>query len=111
MYGYVPKWYKVPAKAALLGSDNALSYSEQRGLTLVESRLPQLKQDQQLKIDLQALGNTLEGVFDERENDSELSSLMKAKMSNDSDSDIYDYLGLNKEKIVNDVESYTGNKC
>ena len=35
---------------------------------------------------------------------------MKAKMSNDSDSDIYDYLGFNKEKIVNEVENYTGNK-
>jgi hypothetical protein len=56
------------------------------------------------------LGKALEGVFDERENDCELSVLIKAKLSTEADSGIYDYLGLNKEKIVKEVEKYTGKK-
>ena len=42
-------------------------------------------------------------MFDESENDSELSNLLKAKGSSEADYGIYEYLGFNKEKIVSEV--------
>jgi protein transport protein SEC31 len=82
LFGYVPKWYKVPVGSTILGSQAALTYSQQRGPVLVETKLSshQSKNDP-LRQDLKALGNALEGVFDERENESEVSALIKAKSS------------------------------
>ena len=36
--------------------------------------------------------------------------MIKAKSSNDNDNEIYDYFVFNKDKIVQEVEKYTGKK-
>ena len=37
-------------------------------------------------------------------------SLIAAKKTQNGDSDIYDFLGFNKDKIISEVEKYTGKK-
>ena len=39
LFGYVPKWYKVPVGSTFLGSHAALTYSQQRGPLLIETKL------------------------------------------------------------------------
>lgn len=34
LFSYVPKWYKVPVNATILGNDTLLTYSEERGSVL-----------------------------------------------------------------------------
>lgn len=36
--------------------------------------------------------------------------LISTKKNQEGDSDIYDFLGLNKDKIIKEVEKYTGKK-
>jgi WD40 repeat protein len=66
LFGYVPKWYKVPVGATLLGSQASLTFSEQRGSVLHEAKLPSHSKNNDLRADLKALNNALEGVFDEK---------------------------------------------
>jgi len=60
LFGYVPKWYKVPVSSTFLGSHAALTYSQQRGPVLVESKLAgHQNQADPLRQELKALGNAL----------------------------------------------------
>ena len=59
LFGYVPKWYKVPVGATLLGSEASLTYSEQRGPVLYETKLNQSHRNNALRAGLKTLGNVL----------------------------------------------------
>lgn len=108
LFSYVPKWYKVPVGSSLLGNDSVVTYSEQRGNVLQETKLLDHNRHSTLRPKLKALAEIVEKRFDE-ENDSELANLIKAK-SGENDTEIFDYLGFSKSKIVQEVEKYTGKK-
>ena len=98
LFSYVPKWYKVPVNSTILGNDTLLTYSEERGSILHESIIPDLNKKSQIRPKLKALWQAAQQKDQEIEGD-DLSALLKAK-SSDSQSEIYDYLGFSKGKIV-----------
>lgn len=108
LFSYVPKWYKVPVGSSLLGNESLVTYSEQKGNVLQETKLLDHNRHSTLRPKLKALAEIAEKRFDE-ENDSELATLIKAK-SGENDTEIFDYLGFSKSKIVQEVEKYTGKK-
>jgi hypothetical protein len=108
LFSYVPKWYKVPVASAVCGSHAVLTYSELRGNVLVETPLPDHNKKSSLRPKLKALAQVANNKLEEEEG--ELANLIRAKSSIEGDSEVYDYLGFSKSKIVQEVEKYTGKK-
>lgn len=59
MFGYVPKWYKVPVGSTFFGSHATLTYSQERGPLLVETKIGHQNKNDPLRQELKALGNAL----------------------------------------------------
>ena len=49
LFSYIPKWYRIPASTEFLGNNIVTTYSEQRGATLIEHRLPEVKEDNSVR--------------------------------------------------------------